>query len=143
MPIGPSDPEPPNHKRRWLQFSLRTLPIFTLICAIASTWVARRMKQRREEREVVEAILKHGAGRVYYDYQLIQGGEPSGPAWLRRFVGEDFFNEIKVLSLNRLNGFDDTELARLNIFTGLQDLDLEETAVTDARLVNLIFRYVK
>jgi hypothetical protein len=55
----PTKANAPKRKRRWVQFSLRTLLIVTLICAIASAWVARRMKQKREERVVVEEILKH------------------------------------------------------------------------------------
>jgi hypothetical protein len=37
--------ERPKRKRRWLQFSLRSLLIFTLVCAIGAAWVARRMEQ--------------------------------------------------------------------------------------------------
>ena len=61
--------EPPKRKRRWYQFSLRTLLIFTVVCAIGSAWVARRMDRKRRDREAVAVILKLG-GSVSYDYQF-------------------------------------------------------------------------
>jgi hypothetical protein len=36
MQSEPPKAEPPKRKRRWFQFSLRTLMIFTLICAVGS-----------------------------------------------------------------------------------------------------------
>ena len=60
MEAEPPKAEPPKRKRRWFQFSLRTLMIFTLICAVGCAWVVRRMERKRKEREAVEAIEKLG-----------------------------------------------------------------------------------
>jgi hypothetical protein len=60
----------PKRNRRWFQFSLRSLLNFTLICAVASAWVARRMEQKRKEREAVEPISKLG-GQVIWTFESI------------------------------------------------------------------------
>jgi hypothetical protein len=72
MQTEPSKSAPPKRKRRWLQFSLRGLLVFTLICAIASAWLARRIDQKRKEREAVVELGKLG-GHILYD------AKPSGP----------------------------------------------------------------
>ena len=61
----PPKAEPPKRKRRWFQFSLRSLMIFTLICAIGSAWVVMRLKRAERQKSAVEAILKDG-GVVWY-----------------------------------------------------------------------------
>jgi Leucine-rich repeat (LRR) protein len=138
-----TDPPAPMKKsrRRWLQFSLRSLLVFTLLCAVGSAWVARRMEQKRKERETVEAIVKSG-GQVYYDYQVDPRGvvlrgtvsaAPPGPGWLRGLFGENFFSEIKTVSLKG----GDAELESIKGLTELQMLDLKQSAVTDAGLIYL------
>jgi hypothetical protein len=67
MEAEPPKADPPKRKRRWLQFSLRTLMMFTLICAVAAGWLGKRMEQKRSERDAAEAITKIG-GQVVYDY---------------------------------------------------------------------------
>jgi hypothetical protein len=61
MQTEPTESEPPKRKRRWFQFSLRTLMIFTLVCAVGSAWVARRLEQKRSERKAVDVIVKPGS----------------------------------------------------------------------------------
>ena len=57
MQTEPSKADPPKHKRRWYQFSLRTLLIFTVICAIGCAWLAHKIERKRKEREAAEAIV--------------------------------------------------------------------------------------
>ena len=47
-------------KRRWFQFSLRTLLIFTLICAVAAGWLGETIDRKRREREAVETFVESG-----------------------------------------------------------------------------------
>jgi hypothetical protein len=68
--------EPP--KRRWYQFSLRTLLIFTVVCAIAAGWLGKRVAQKRNERKAVAAVVKLG-GMVLYDYEVLKSTKPPGP----------------------------------------------------------------
>ncbi len=60
MPTEPPKTELPKRKRRWFQFSLRSLLIFMPICVIGSVWVARRIEQKRKAREsrINEAVFR-------------------------------------------------------------------------------------
>jgi hypothetical protein len=110
MQSEPPKADPPKRKRRWFQYSLRTLLIFTLICAIASAWLGRRIEQKRNERQAVEAIIKV-FGTVTYDYQKVKGAKPPGPDWLRKLLGENFFSEVSEVEFQAF------------FFTGRQHLD--------------------
>ncbi len=35
----------PKRRRRWLQFSLRSLLIFVLLCALANAWLSRKLRR--------------------------------------------------------------------------------------------------
>jgi hypothetical protein len=107
MQTDPPKADPPKRKRRWFQFSLRSMLIFTLICAVACGWLGKRIEQKRKEREEVEAIVKLG-GDVYYDYdhgailplgQTIPTKKPPGPNWLRSLFGENYFSEVDYVSI--------------------------------------------
>lgn len=80
-------------RRRYLTFSLRTL--FILLTAFA-VWLGVIAERAREQREAVKEIEASG-GYVIYDWQAPSGGakQPAGPAWLRRTVGDDFFQEAR------------------------------------------------
>ena len=60
METEPPEADPPKRKRRWFQFSLRTLMIFTIIVAVACGWLGNKIEQKRREREAVEAFVKAG-----------------------------------------------------------------------------------
>jgi hypothetical protein len=64
MQSEPPKAERPKRKRRWLQFSLRTLLIFTMICAIGCAWLAHKIERKRKEREAAEAIVKLGLSQA-------------------------------------------------------------------------------
>ena len=86
---------------RYLTFSLRTL--FLALTALA-VWLGVVVNRAREQREAVKAIEALG-GYVIYDWQLQpspDGGsamkpdaKPTAPAWIRRVIGDDFFQEAK------------------------------------------------
>jgi Leucine-rich repeat (LRR) protein len=116
----------PKRKRRWHQFSLRTLLILTLILAIPCAWLGRKIDQKRREREAVEAIVKLGGDVRYYN-------EPSGPIWLTNLLGERFFDDVDDVDLRDANA--DAALAHVQKLTHLFALDLWESKVTDAGLV--------
>ena len=98
METEPLKADSPKRKRRWFQFSMRTLLIFTLVCAVASALVARRVAEKRKDREVVAEVFKSG-GIAYYDYQR-EGTDrtPPGPDWIRRLAGENVFSDVFLLS---------------------------------------------
>lgn len=91
----------PKRKRRWLQFSLRSLMIFTLVVAIPCAWLGHRIEEKRRERQAVAAIVKLGGG-LRYDYENAPGKvplEPPGPRVLRSLLGENYFCEVDAVSL--------------------------------------------
>jgi hypothetical protein len=87
---------PPNPKRHFLRFTLRTLLLLMLIVCVALEWKVERV---RKQREAVTWVQKSGGG-VNYDYQRDDNGqpipdaEPPGPKWLIKTLGIDFFDEM-------------------------------------------------
>jgi Leucine Rich repeat len=156
-PHGDSDADPPvgappKRKRCWFRFSLRSLLISTLICAVGSAWVARKIEQKRREREAVDAIRKLG-GAVYYDYEAVKGAEPRGPPWLRNLFGQNFFGDVVGVHLDKSPGpvwltriheltfrdaqADETGRVHLEEMPDLRTLTLEGARVTDTELAHL------
>ena len=85
-------------RHRWFQYSLRS---FLVLLTALAVWLGIVVNRAREQREAVKAIEALG-GAVAYDWQQdIPPGtfpfyspvasQPPGPAWLRRIVGDDFF----------------------------------------------------
>ena len=48
----------PKRKRRWFQFSLRSLLIFTVIVAIPCAWLGRRIERKGQEREAAVWLVR-------------------------------------------------------------------------------------
>jgi Leucine Rich repeat len=167
-------------KRRWFQFSLRTFLIVVTLLAASLGYVSMRA---REQKEAVARINELG-GSFQYDYQigsnprLIPAGlkmssttqawqvgsnprsSPAGWPWLRKFVGNEFFQDvvfvkldgtqvcdadlfvigklrrIKTLSLNR-TGVSDQGLAGISGMSRLSYLGLMQTEVTAAGIRQL------
>jgi hypothetical protein len=94
-----------NISRRYLTFSLRTL--FVLL-TIGCIWLGILAERAREQREAVKAIEALG-GHVIYDWSIVEwhdGGnytmdiarKPPAPVWLRRVIGDDFFQNASQVS---------------------------------------------
>jgi hypothetical protein len=129
----------PKPKRRWFQFSLRTLLIFVLLVSIGMSWLGVKMELARRQREAVEAIEKAG-GRVTYDSQVDAPffdplAEPPAPKWVRPILGDDFFCDVTRVQVG--GSFGDHEASHLKALTKLVFLYLRETQVTDAGLPHL------
>ncbi|HUY90495.1 MAG TPA: hypothetical protein VMV10_17290 [Pirellulales bacterium] len=110
-------------RRRWLQFSLRT---FLVLLTALAVWLGVASHRMREQREAVKAIETLG-GTVAYDWQYerltdevvfdrLPGKHPGAPAWLRRLVGDDFFQEVVGVAFFRApsgkSEFQDEEIRR-------------------------------
>ena len=89
-------------RRRWYQFTLRTLLIVMTLASVGLSWFAVKLQQARRQRAAVEAIEKAG-GWVEYDYELRtrppSDADPPGPAWLRNLLGIDFFATVVEIRL--------------------------------------------
>jgi hypothetical protein len=118
----------PKAKRRWFQFSLRTLLVFVTFCAICCSWFAVKMQQARQQRVAVAAILKLGGS--------VDRPELSKPAWLRNLLGNDLFSNVQAANFFGTQ-VTDADLENLKSLTQLRFLNLERTQVTDTGLENL------
>ncbi|HEY2839795.1 MAG TPA: hypothetical protein VGJ26_11635 [Pirellulales bacterium] len=127
-----------NHKRRWLQYSLRTIFIVVTLLCVALAITARNYHTRRA---AIRAIDELGGS---YGVELL------GPEWLRNLVGDDkyFYNALRI-SLGRPDSpyqaerpFNDQELAgmvdQINVFRGARYLDLQGSPITDEGLRCLV-----
>jgi hypothetical protein len=123
--------------RRYLQFRLKTLFVFVAVTSVPCGWLAWRMEHKRLERMAVAEITKLG-GQVRYDWQDSQKKEPTGAAWLRRLLGEDFFSSVIAVDINSHNVTDDS-LVHVEPLADLVNLGLWDSCeqVTDRGLSHL------
>jgi hypothetical protein len=120
-----------------------------LLVLVFGLWLGWRVNKAREQREAVAAVAKYG-GWVHYDHEFVNGkltpgGKPWAPRWLRRRIGDEFFQEVRQASLvyddstgkrydaTNVKACDDV-LARVSGLPGLKVLMLKETQATDEGL---------
>ena len=134
MQTEPSKADPRKHKRRWFQFSLRTLLIFTVVVAVGAGWLGNRVERKRQEREAAEAIVKLGGLAVHY-YE--KGSEKSpGPDWVRSLLGENFFSDVVEVNLAGA-AVHNSDLVCLDNLVAIEKLNLSSTKITDEGLASL------
>ena len=131
-------PTPSKPRRRWFQFSLRTLFVLVTVLCV---WLAVTVNRARKQREAVAAIEAVG-GLVTYEYQYDSSdtfsatAKPPGPEWLRELVGEEYFVSVTFVGLQNTQ-VTDACLEHLKGLTNLETLNLIGTQVTDAGVKNL------
>ena len=157
-------------RRRRMPLSLRSLPLVALVVVIPCSWFVVKIRQADGQRELRDVIWA-ADGSVYYDCEYddgryLPGVTPPGPAWLRQWLGIDFFADVVGVSTHRkmlssrsdplgldyrlressfadsgityAPGFlDDDTLEHLQGFPKLRELRLMGTHVTDAGLERL------
>ena len=136
MSRGPAKP-----RRRYLQISLRAMLILVAVCAV---WFGVLAKRAHDQRAAVRRVIELG-GRVVYDFQYDDSGEfreyrkdakPPGWPWLRKLVGDEFFQEVVRVSLDGKNVTDD-DLELIGKLRHLDHLSLNETSVSDSGLAHV------
>ena len=60
METEPTKAEPPKRKRRWFQFSLRTLLVFTAVVAVTCGWLGTKIVRKKIEQSTVDAPAQEG-----------------------------------------------------------------------------------
>ena len=154
-----STTQPPKPKRRWYQFSLKTLLVVVTLFCMTVGWIGSRMQQARENRErvaAIEAEMRKVGGWVFPTLESEDG------TWLDVLFNDpgnfDNFNRVGVsgdgqygdIGLEHLKALPlvtqlhlgrtkvtDVGLVHLKGQTRLGSLFLDDTDVTDAGLVNL------
>jgi len=121
-------------KRRWLQFRLQTIFVLVVVVAVPCGLFKWKVEPKWREREAVAALRLSGAD-IRYDWEAKQnGGEPPGPSWLRKMLGDDFFASGVQVRFFKFGTVTDAALAPLE---RLDDVDLlwsRATRITDAGL---------
>jgi Leucine Rich repeat len=125
----------PKRKRRWFQFSLRSLIIFTLVCAVAAGWLGRTIERARRQTEGV-AKIRSLTGAVKYDYELTGKGSTGLKSWLSSVFGDDFVYPVDEVSLSA-GDTRDADLACLADLPTIKTLALNDTEITDIGLAYL------
>ncbi len=133
-----SMPNPPKTKRRWYQYSLRTLFVLMTLFAIACSWYAVEMQKAAKRRAAIADITRLG-GRVYYyddSDPYTAGKPPEWFSWLRKLYGDEHLGNAVVVEMGGTQ-VTDADLVDLKGLTNLEWLDLCNTQITDASLVHL------
>jgi len=129
--------ETPNTKprRRWYQFSLRTLLIVVTLSAVPLGWVGWKLEQGRRQRAVVAWVQKWG-GSVGFE-------EVEDKRWWNEWGDKWFGESVRWVSLHNTQVSDPSPLAELK---SLELLYLADTQVSDlsplAELKNLTELYL-
>ncbi len=116
MEAKPIKDDLPKRKRRWFQFSLRSLMIVFTLFALWLAWLANRAHRQRT---AVAAVMELG-GTVSYDYQISQDeygrflydpkATPGWPQWAIDTLGIDCFQNAVTVSLMNGRATDETLL---------------------------------
>ena len=129
-----SQTEQPRRKRRWFQFSLRTLLIVTTLLAVGTGLLSQRIARKRKEWDAVQAILRFGAA-VRFDRDT-SDANATGPSWLREILGKNFFAEVVAVNVTHVQSEDEL-LAKIKELPELVRLQLSDCRITDSGLENL------
>jgi internalin A len=124
--------------RRILRVSLRSLLVVVIVIGAWLGWIVH---SARIQRDAVAAIRKL-EGTVRYDWERKDGrnlpnGKPWWPKWLVDQIGIDYFGHVTQVRLVAVRDLSDSELTHIAQLSGLEELDLHRSPVTDATLARL------
>ncbi len=127
--------QPPKPRRRWFQFSMRSLLIVvTLVAGLLVAWRVY-VEPYRRQRETMALIT--GLGGFYE-------AMPGGPSWLRGLFGDENFQNIIEISLSAdydtiwpEKEVSEADLSHLEGLTNLRRLYLSPSQVSDAGVEKL------
>ncbi len=123
-------------KRKWYQLSLKSIFTLVTLSSICFCYFGIKMQQANRQRQAVKVILKSG-GRVEYDYQAKNSGQTASPRWLRDLLGDDFFQEVSVVSLDWNGSLGDRQWQQIEVLKKLKQLDLSYSSIPENRLIHL------
>jgi hypothetical protein len=115
----------------WPRYSARALlAAVTMLCIVLALLVAPAQRQRRTADKL---RVSNPPSRAMYDYEFHGGPKPSGPDWLRRWIGDDYFQHVTRVELV-LDGRNDVTPDDLADLRGLEQLSIEGAPLPNSRL---------
>ncbi len=122
--------------RRFLRFSVRGLVVVVLLVGGWLGWIVR---SARIQRDAVAAIRKV-EGLVDYDWEWCDGnhipdGKPWAPESLVQLLGVDYFGHVTSVGFGSQES--DATLVHVGCLTQLEELNLNQSSVSDAGLQHL------
>ena len=118
-----------NTKRRWHQFSLKTMVVVMTLACVAAGWLAYERNEVRKRATIIAVIEKLG-GTVDYDES-----QPFRPRWLRPLLGDKSPGEVAQVFL--VGEVTDAELIQVAGLTELKRLCVTSDKITDSGLSHL------
>ena len=91
-----------------------------------------RINRANDQRRAVAAIRRAGGG-VGYDHK----GRPWAPAWLRKRLGDEFFQEVTSVQFLERSNVTDRDLAPLESLDRLEELAIHGAPITDSGLKHI------
>ncbi len=89
-------------RRRRLRYSMRTLLVLVTVLCIWLGFVVSRAQRQRRTVEKIRRSDPHST--AYYDYQKEDPAALRGPEWLRRWLGDDYFQHVVSVSIYLSHG---------------------------------------
>ena len=95
--------------RKYFRFGLSTL---MLLITVFCVWMGVQVNRARDTRLAIDAIEELG-GEVYYVHERTKSGiyvrkaELPGPAWLREFIGDEYFVDVANIAFSSSRITDD------------------------------------
>ncbi len=135
-------PKPAPRRRKWRQFTVRSLLVIVTLAAVFFSWVAVKVREARLEREAAESLASE-LHYVKYNYHLTLDPErkPSyrapGPRWVNSLIGENIFGAHVAGILYCRKTTTDDDLAKLDALPFLLLIGFSNTQITDAGLERL------
>ena len=151
-PTAPQPPAPLTYGHRWSRGAL-LLGIAALAAVAGAAPRLIELRERAHEQRVVAEVVRQLGGVVRYDWQGRPGalatqaddwnvepsapGEgPAGPAWLRGLVGDEYFQEIKAVTLFASTP-NEADLAAIGRLASIESINLHGARLRDEWLVHL------
>ena len=124
-------------KRRWFQFSLRSLLLAVLVISLPLAWIGHKLNQLLRRNEAVSLIRQSGGTDDYDGYgKHFLTEETASLSWLERLVGSQVLAQPKDVDLDGTS-VTDAELAKLASLESVEMLSLAATPISDAGLAHL------
>jgi Leucine-rich repeat (LRR) protein len=117
-------------KRPWFRYSMRTL---LLLMTIVAFWLGYAANQVRIRKQAIDSVTRAGA-EVTYLKDKAGSLQLSGPAWLRRFLGDEWFVTPRFVFFRDYSVTDD-KILPVRALTSVRRLDLSDTKISDKALV--------